>query len=221
MRNKDIVLAIGGLILGIALGAFILGRIFYPDQSTELSNLRSQVTDLESQVVQAQSTASFRTVNEAAATSDFFVVTFDQTEKWLESLELELSDELKEQLLGIQEAIANGDITADTIEKIVADEESDAYLILKLIYDEILKATNTPTTAQAPAIAACIGVQDDVYTGVQGYLYLQMPRGLGDGTMKIVPTKERVAQAGEWQKLDSPMPQSMLWTSACYEGEKK
>jgi len=223
-NSQNIVLGLGGLVLGLILGALVLGRVVYPDQSSEITRLQQQVEVMEataSAAVAAQSTLTFRTVNEAAATSDFFLVGFEQTEKWLTDNAVELNDELKARLQAVLDAIGNGDIDPDNLEAVVKDETSEVHAVLKLVYETILAATNTPSTAPAPAIAACLGVQDDVYAGVLGFLYLQMPQGLGEQSLKIVPSKEARPQPVEWQKLDNPLPNTMLWMSACYEGPVK
>lgn len=221
---QSIVLSLGGLVLGLVLGALVLGRIVYPDQSAEVDRLQQQLGDVEataSAAVAAQATLTFRTVNEAAAVSDFFLIGFQQTEQWLSDNTVELDDALKAGLQAVLDSIESGDIDPDNLEAVVKDDTSEAYAVLKLIYDTILQATGVPETAPAPAIAACLGVQDDVYAGVLGFLYLQMPQGLGERALKIVPSKEARPQPSEWQKLDNPLPNTMLWTSACYEGPVK
>jgi len=219
-NTSNILLGLGGLVVGLILGALLLGRLVYPDQSAEIASLQQQVADVQATSA-AVASASIRTVNEAAATSDFFLVGFEQTEKWLTDNTVELDDELKARLQAVLDAIAAGDINPDNLESIVNDETSEAHAVLKLIYETILAATGTPAEAPAPAIAACLGVQDDVYAGILGFLYLQMPQGLGEASLKIVPSTQANAQPSEWQKLDNPLPNSMLWSSFCYEGPVK
>ncbi|MCS6836557.1 MAG: hypothetical protein NZ750_11125 [Anaerolineae bacterium] len=224
LNSHNIALGLGGFVLGLILGALILGRVVHLDQSAQMASLQQQVTEAQataSAAVAAQATVTFRTVNEAAATSDFFLVGFQQAEGWLTDNAVAMDDEVKARLQAISEAIENGDIDPDNLETVVKDETSEAHAVLKLIYETILQATGVPETAPSPPIAACLGVQDDVYVGISGFLYLQMPQGLGERALKISPSKDARPQPTEWQKLNSPLPNTMLWASACYEGPTK
>lgn len=200
MKTRDVLLLVGGIVLGALIGAFaIIGT--RPDQSAEIASLKAQVSELQAQVAAAP-TPTFRTVNEAAATSNFYLVTFEETVTWLEEqLAIELTEEQKAAL----EAIAT-DVTDEiALQKAFADKESPVFTTLQFIYDTLVEKRGT---ASESPIAACLAIENDFYTGVVQYLYVQLPSAVPDKQFGI---------PADWKLLDSPLPNTQTWYSECFK----
>lgn len=200
MKTRDLLLLVGGIVLGALIGAFAIIST-RPDQSAEIASLKAQVSELQAQVATAP-TPTFRTVNEAAATSNFYLASFETTAKWLEEkLALELTDEQKAAL----EAIAS-DVTDEiALQKAFADKKSPVFTTLQFIYDTLVEKRGADS--QAP-IAACLAIENDFYTGTVQYLYIQLPSAVPDKQFGI-PT--------DWKLLDSPLPNTQTWYSECFK----
>jgi|GEM_PF-6201093 len=202
MKTKDLLLLIGGIVVGALIGAFaIIGT--RPDQSAEITSLQSQISELQNQVAAAP-TPVFRTVNEAAATSDFYLVGFEETVKWIEeTLELELTDEQKEAL----ESITSEIMDEATLSEQFADQESDLFVTLQFIYDQLLEKRGENDSP----VSVCFALENDFYTGTLQYLYLQVPSE-SEKAMGFDTVAEDV-----WKRLDSPLPNTQTWFSECVE----
>lgn len=200
MKAKDLLLLIGGVIVGVLLGVVVMSGL-RPDQSAQIAQLESQVKELQNaQSVAAAPTPVFRTVNEAAATSSFYLVTFDKTVEWLEeTLELELTEEQKEALTAISEGI----LDEIALEEAFEDKESPVYVTLQYIYEQLV--IKRGDQSESP-IASCLALENDFYTGTVQYLYLQVP---SDAKEMGIPK--------DWKLLDSPLPNTQTWVSVCFE----
>ncbi len=217
MKTRDLILVAVGLVIGAIVGALALGgnqaavqnaqatvavaltSVGFANQQADAAN--TAVANLEGAMV-AITTPVIRTVNEAASTSDFYLVPFDQSQAWLTSdLEVILEAPLEEALPSI---------TADVVDPIsltsaLDDKESTTYQYLKVAYDTLV--STLPDGFDAP-IATCLALESDLFAGTNNlYFYVQVPQE-EQKAMKLPPT---------WTLLDGPLPQAEIWSSGCYE----
>lgn len=195
MKTRDFGLVIAGLIVGALIGALIASS----SNQVPLA-AQAQVVALEA-TVSAAPTPVLRTVNEAAAISDFFIIPFEAAQTWLvDDAKLPMEEEMTAALPAIVTDVTD----TDTLAAALADDESSSYTLLKTVYDDF--------SAKLPdggPLATCLALENDIFEGTTIlYFYVQVPK----------ESDKALAISEDWKLLDGPLPNSELWTSDCYEG---
>lgn len=196
MKTRDFGLVIVGLIVGALIGALIASS----SNQAPLAAAQTQVVALEATVSVAP-TPVLRTVNEAAAISDFFIIPFEAAQTWLvDDAKLPMEEEMTAALPAIVTDVTD----MDTLTAALADDESIIYTLLKTVYDDF--STKLP---DGGPLATCLALENDIFEGTTIlYFYVQVPK----------ESDKALAISEGWKLLDGPLPNSELWTSDCYEG---
>ncbi len=165
-----------------------------------------QVATLSAQLTQlAPTLEGQRTVNQAAAISDFYLASLEEAPAWLaDGLKLELPESLAD-----LNALAGNIQDPESLLAAAADAENPLRLLLRTAYEGVIAAL--PANAADLPVAACLALENDFFTGSAVlYFYIQLPKP------DVADTKPLAIPQG-WRLLDGPLPQSEVWTSACYE----
>jgi hypothetical protein len=164
----------------------------------QISTLSAQLTQL------APTLEGQRTVNQAAAVSDFYLAALDEAPAWLaDGLKVELPESLAD-----LSALAGDIQDPESLLVAAADAENPLRLLLRTAYEGVAGAL--PSGADLP-VAACLALENDFFTGgAVLYFYIQLPKP------DVADTKPLAIPQG-WRLLDGPLPQSEVWTSVCYE----
>jgi hypothetical protein len=165
-----------------------------------------QVATLSAQLTQlAPTLEGQRTVNQAAAISDFYLASLEEAPAWLaDGLKLELPESLAD-----LNALAGSIQDPESLLAAAADAENPLRLLLRTAYEGVIAAL--PANAADLPVAACLALENDFFTGSAVlYFYIQLPKP------DVADTKPLAIPQG-WRLLDGPLPQSEVWTSACYE----
>jgi hypothetical protein len=165
-----------------------------------------QVATLSAQLTQlAPTLEGQRTVNQAAAVSDFYLASLEEAPAWLaDGLKLELPESLAD-----LSALAGNIQDPESLLAAAADASNPLRLLLRTAYEGVIAAL--PADAADLPVAACLALENDFFTGSAVlYFYIQLPKP------DVADTKPLAIPQG-WQLLDGPLPQSEVWTSACYE----
>ena len=132
--------------------------------------------------------------------SSFFLVTMDQAATWVEDAEgIEVSEDLTETILA-----ANDITTSEDLELYFSSQVNTVDGVLATVYDAL-----QVNLGEESEVEVCLGLDSDPYsvTGPIIYLYLQVPEVNEDDLPK------------EWELLDAPREESMLWSADCYDPE--
>jgi hypothetical protein len=216
MNTREILLGAVGLVAGVILGAIIIGATAGGEGLTEadvrqlISEENAELEDNIREVVEvavAQNAGpdrEFQTRQSELVDSAFFLVTMDQTATWLEDNnetleELEIDDGVAETALAAQEITSSEDLElyfdqqVNTVDGVLAN----VYSVMRT------------SLGDEANIEVCLGLDQDPYS-IEGpivYLYLQVP----DEATEEFPK--------EWELLDGPREESMLWSAECYDPE--
>lgn len=207
MKTKEIVLLIAGLVLGLAVGFGIATSNANSAATVASQNLaaaQAEVAQLQTvATAAAAATPVMRTVNEAASTSDFYLVSLDQVQSWLtDDLKVEMTDDMVTDVATIPTELS--DETA--LKAALADTTSTTHQYLATIYAAL--AAKLPADSDAP-ISTCFALESDLFAGANNlYFYVQVPVGEAQKPLEIPK---------DWTLLDGPLPQSEIWSSDCYE----
>jgi hypothetical protein len=218
VKTRDLILVAVGLVIGAIAAALAIGGnqanmpaptaaavvTMDPAPLVELQATFAAMSPDEFATLQAimLATPVIRTVNEAASTSDFYLVPFADSQTWLtDDLEVTLEEPLAEAL----PSIATDVVDSTALTAAMEDKESATYQYLKLAYDTLV--STLPEGFDAP-ISTCLALESDLFAGTNNlYFYVQVPQE-EQKAMKLPTT---------WTLLDGPLPQSEIWSSDCYE----
>ncbi|TVR22780.1 MAG: hypothetical protein EA396_05175 [Anaerolineaceae bacterium] len=147
--------------------------------------------------------------------STFFLVTMDETAEWLEEFlaefeDIEVSEELLEAILA-----ANGIDSSNDLELYFSEQVNTVDGVLANVYQALLMLFSNGAMPDVLGddegfqFEVCLGLDNDPYSiaGPVIYLYLQIPDELTDEMPK------------DWEMLDGPRQESMLWSAECFDPE--
>ncbi|MFW5748366.1 MAG: hypothetical protein ACOCYT_02000 [Chloroflexota bacterium] len=222
MKTKDLFFAAAGLLVGLVVGIvfFTIANNNGLDEAQVRAIVAEENAGLQTSLLTqiaaltAPDTPGFTTRQVDAADSSYFLVTMDQAEAWLSTVaeENEETFALQEQ---ITEAIENARNPQNSfgsmneIELFFDTQVSSVDGMLAGVYDALMINLSEGVTAEEEDLSVCLGLDNDPYSldGPTIYLYLQVPEA----------TEEELPK--EWELLDGPREESMLWTAECYDPE--
>ena len=211
-NNNNILYVAVGVVVGLILGVVIVTLTASGGLSED------QVRDIVAQENAELETALMAGVNETIAVAmineqpeivrqrrdltegSFFLVTMDQAAEWIDSAEgVEIPEGVTETILS-----ANEIATSEDLELYYSSQVNTVDGVLANVYDVL--QINLGEDAE---VEVCLGLDSDPYslTGPAIYLYLQVPQ----------ESEEELPK--EWELLDSPREESMLWSADCYDPE--
>lgn len=209
-QQNSLIYLIGGLVLGLIVGllaaSLVAGDDDDDDSALDEATVRQIVAEQNTQLQAELSTLiegavqpQFNTRDEPL-NAEYFLVPFTDTETWLEGEEVEIGEEFAtdfESILGIETAEDLGVYFAEI------DQGGSVENVLSVIYQTLLDSTGS---GELEAFAVCLGLDQDPYSisGPGLYLYLRVPEAISDDLPK------------EWELLNGPKEDSMLWSSECY-----
>lgn len=234
MKTKEIVYIVGGLILGVVIGVVIAIAVSGNNRGLTQEQVQALITEAlsggqasqpinQDDLVRAVINTIKNGPANAAQTRDinsaYFLVPVDKAGSWLETIkELEFDEEATTQNI---ELLAN-DITSEsklTLYFTLPDRVTTVNSVLSLVYDAMLMTVGvSPEEANvqgsAPSYVVCLGLDNDPYSlsGPLLYFYLQVPK---DQAEKLYDGDGNLPE--DWQQLDGPRENSMLWTAECYD----
>jgi|GEM_PF-3113331 len=135
----------------------------------------------------------------------FYLVEYEQAQAWLTSI---LADD-PATLEANWELIA-GLIDAEDISSYWPDANESIELILATIRKQLIAGQNV-SAQQNAALSTCIGIDQSPYniTGPGVYVYIEVPTDL----VETIPE--------DWEALDTPKENNLLWTTQCYTSEEE
>ena len=199
MKLENIIYVLGGLIVGLIIGMLLatdsddtdaIRTVVQEVVSEEVETLRTDIADIGAQ------SANLR----PAMIPEYFIVSFEETENWLSSVNEELLDDTV--VADIQNVIGLG--TAENFGQYFIEQEDSVNNVLSVVHQVLMDETGND---EGSLFKVCIGVDDDPYNTLgQGlYLYVEMPAE----TSEIIIPKE-------WEYFDEPKENDMLWSSVCH-----
>lgn len=224
MNAREFVLIVVGLVVGLAVGMITItgtSQGLSEDEvrsvvQAENAELRSSiVNDLQQQLSEVENGSAEREFQTRDLTdAAFFLVTMEQAESWLTT-----EDEQREDAFDVSESVTetinmaanpqDNFSAAEDIELFFQEQVNSADGVLANAYD----ALRLNLGEDAP-LNVCLGLDNDPYSleGPIIYLYLEVP----EEQLEQLPD---AASKDNWQELDGPREESMLWTAECYDPE--
>jgi hypothetical protein len=198
MKLENIVYVLGGLIVGFIIGMLLatdsddtdaIRTVVQEVVSEEVETLRADIADIGAQ------SANLR----PAMIPEYFLVSFEELESWLGSVDEELLDDTV--VADIQNVIGLG--TAENFGQYFIDQEDSVNNVLSVVHQALMEEAGND---EGSLFTVCVGVDDDPYNPLgQGlYLYVELPAE----TSEIIPK--------EWEYLEEPKENDMLWSSVCH-----
>jgi len=131
--------------------------------------------------------------------SRFYLVDFQAAQAWLETQNADETEALRGDLEAVS-ALQQ----ATNLASYLGDNQGSVDKVLALIHETL----TTSGGGNPQAVTACIGVDSDPFspTGPGLYVYVEVPANAA----------ESVPQ--DWQALQGPKEDNMLWSKDCYNG---
>ncbi len=185
MKAREMLFMIGGLVVGLALGAALIGTS---------EDLRTGLFGT------AADPGGGTDPNIEFRPGQFYLVDFDEAEDWLQEIEPEVAEELEQDINSVQ-----GLESASDLGQHFRDNQDSVDTVLFTMHNTLLREEGVSDENLA-GFATCIGIDTDPYSTQPGlYLYLEIPSSV-EGNIPA-----------NWQKLDGPRENNMLWSTTCFK----
>jgi len=164
MKTKEMVFMIGGLLVGLVLGAVLIGTS---------SDLRTGLFGT------AADSGNGNDPNIEFRPGQFYLVEFGEAEDWLSQIEPGIVEELQDDLESVE-----GLASTSNLGQHFRDNQDSVDTVLFTLHNTLLKEEGAEDNSLA-GFSTCIGIDTDPYSTNPGlYLYLEVPPQAG----KNIPT---------------------------------